>query len=186
MLQESIAFWAPHLKRLSDRGQRIYVKPSFRLMSEAPGFDFLRDQRIDFGGTYRDNRLWDDVSGASTGSLSVFPYAALEAGRWFTYNVAAHEIAHGFHSALPAPQAACIARLYAGASRRGAFPDPYAALNSSEYFAQAVGYYIRPVDAPPRLGANRQWLIENDPGMEQFLRDIESGLDPAAMGCPAT
>jgi hypothetical protein len=185
MLQESLAFWAPHVKRLHDRGQRIYVKPSFRLMSEVPGLEFLRDQRIDFGGAYRDNRLWDDVSGASTGELSVFPYAALEAGRWFTYNVAAHEVAHGFHSSLAGPQAQCITRLYAGASRRGAFPDPYAALNSSEYFAQAVGYFIRPVDAPSRLGVNRQWLIENDPELERFLRDIESGMDPAAIGCPA-
>lgn len=177
----AIRIWANHVGFLQRAGARVYLKPAFQLLSEAPGLGWARDDRVDYED---DNRLWDDVSGVAAGRLSVFGYGSMLEAPFGEYNVAAHEVAHLFHGAAPRAIQECITALYRAAGSRNLFPDPYAAINEAEYFAQGVGYLLTPVDAPPRFGLTVQWLIENDADLYQLLRQIETATDVASIGCP--
>src|SRR5262249_38726701 len=141
-----------HVAFLQASGARVYLKQAFERLSEVPGYASLRDARVDGPGFEEDNRLWDDIGGVSDGRLAVFDYASVLEAPFGAYNVAAHETAHLFHARAPAAIDDCIGTLYQGARARDLFPDPYAAINKAEYFAQGVGYYLTPVDAPPRFG----------------------------------
>ncbi len=182
-LKESLWFWAPYLKTLYARGERIFIKPAFRLLSQVPTYGSIRDRRVAFSG-YDDNRLYDDIGGVNNGTVAVFTVDELESARYYAYNTPAHEVAHGFHHALPADKAACITKLYAAARARNLFADPYASQNEAEYFAQGVGYFLQPADLPGRLGLTRTWLTANDPDLDRFIAQIGTGAAPETFTCP--
>jgi tetratricopeptide (TPR) repeat protein len=182
----AVRVWANHIASLAASGARVYVKPAFQRLSEVPGYESLRDARVDGPGFEEDNRLWDDIGGVADGRLAVFEYDAILETPFGAYNVAAHEVAHLFHAKAPPAVGNCITALYRGAAARNVFPDPYAAINEAEYFAQGVGYYITPLDAPPRFGLTVRWLMENDPGLYELYRQIEATSDVSRIACPVS
>ena len=180
----AIRFWANHVAFLTAAGARVYPKQAFERLSEVPGYEAVRDARVDGPGFEEDNRLWDDIGGVADGRLAVFDYGSMLEVPFGAYNVAAHETAHLFHARAPRAVGDCISALYRGATGRNLFPDPYAAINEAEYFAQGVGYYITPLDAPPRFGLTVGWLMENDPGLYELYRRIEAESDVSRIACP--
>ena len=183
-LRYALRFWAPHVRPVQQSGQQMYLKPAYQLLSEVPGLSRYRDQRVGSSATFHDNRLLDDIGGVATQELAVVDLAGVLEAPFGDYNTAEHEFAHQFHFTLPRAQAACVDALYARAQSRSLFPDPYAAINAFEYFAQGVGYFTRPPGSPVRLGLNRQWLLDNDPDLDRFIASLPSASSTAAIPCP--
>jgi len=179
-LRHGLSIWLPYLDDLVATGNTFYAKRPFELLSETPGHDDLRDQRVTYEEDYR---LWDDVRGlggnpvvADLSEVMLAPYGA--------YNLAIHEVSHQLHFAAPPAIAACIEALYEGASERGRFVNYYASYNSAEYFAEGVTYFSVPPDAPGRYGPNRQWLIDNDRDLDAFIAAFADETPLADVTCP--
>jgi hypothetical protein len=180
-LQYALRFWAPHIDRLLGAGQHIYIKRDFELLSEAPDLGDIRDVRIDYP---YDERLWDDVRGLG-GNPVVADMGETAGAAFGAYNLVAHEVAHQFHQQAPLAVSDCILRLFAAATERGDFADPYASTNEYEYFAQGVTYYNIPEDAPARFGVNRGWLPAHDPDLLAFVQSVETATGSLdALACP--
>jgi hypothetical protein len=183
-LRYALRFWAPHVRPVQASGQQMYLKPAYQLLSDVPGLSRYRDQRVGSSATFHDNRLLDDIGGVATQELAVVDLAGVLEAPFGDYNTAEHEFAHQFHFTLPRAQAACVDALYRAAQSRNLFPDPYAAINPFEYFAQGVGYFTRPPGSAERLGLNRQWLLDNDPALDRFIASLPSATSPGSIACP--
>lgn len=182
--------WAPYMQQLNAANYRVYIKMPFELLSEAPGNEGLRDRRIgppDMPSYKLDNRLWDDVRGAGGRNVIADHDETFETVQG-DYNLLGHEVAHQFHAYLDNRKPAlsvCIERLYNAAQARGVFPDPYAATNSREYFAQGVTYFLIPADAPARYGINVSWYPKNDPDLLRLIQSIQEAKgDLGRIRCP--
>lgn len=180
----SLRYFAPYIDELYNFGGRVYIKQAYELLSEAPDLGNLRDVRINSGTYVLDNRLWDDVRGLGGHDMVVSDLGETRGAPFGAYNLAAHEVAHQFHQLANDSVSSCIARLYEAAKLRGLFPDPYAASNDHEYFAQGVVYFLIPKDAPQRFGLNVEWLVENDPDLYQLLKNIANASTIDRISCP--
>jgi hypothetical protein len=181
----AIRIWAPYSDGLVAAHTNLYIKSDFQYHSEIPGYEFDRDDRV----WPPDNRSADEIRGrggnpvvADLGELMRTPHG--------DYNLAAHEMAHSFHlNYLPFVQRGdleqCITALYQDSQKRGVFADPYAASHENEYFAQSVGYYLIPDDAPRRFGLTGAWVKKYDPNMYEFVKRIDEAKgDISKVHCP--
>jgi hypothetical protein len=182
--------WAPFMKDLSDADYKVYIKSPFELLSASPGFENSRDSRIgppDMPSYKFDNRLWDDVRGAGGQHVIADHDESFETVQG-DYNLLGHEITHQFHAYLNVKYPSlgdCVEKLYANAQKNKSFPDPYAASNSREYFAQGITYFLIPADAPARYGINSSWYPKNDPMLLAFMVSIQnSNGDFSKIQCP--
>lgn len=166
--------WLPYIGVLQRTGHKAYIKYAFELLSEAPGMSHIRDHRI--LNTSHDNRLWDDVRGLG-GDTVIADLSEVSQTVQGAYNLLGHEMAHQYQflmeKHLPAGLR-CLTALYEQAKRTGNFPDPYAAGNKEEHFAQSVTYYLVPPDSPQRFGLNRNWLETHDTDELAFIQSIEA------------
>lgn len=167
--------WMPYFQELASKKMTSYIKYSFELLSETPGFENIKDLRIGGKDYPNDNRLWDDVRGIG-GENVVADLWEVFNGIHGDYNLLGHEIAHQFQQLVEKDYptaAACIEKQYQEAKAANNFPDSYSSHNSWEHFAQGVTYYLVPSDSPARYGLNMNWLKENNPSQLSFIQSIE-------------
>ncbi len=133
----SIAPWQRFIPVLLAGGADFYIKPMYMLLSEVPGQETLKDQRISY-----DSRLWDDVRG-SGGYHTVTGIEDVEATIFARYNTVLHELTHQVHAVLTADQSREIQDLYRRTKARDevthdAFISRYAAVAVEEYLAEGA------------------------------------------------
>jgi tetratricopeptide (TPR) repeat protein len=133
----SIAPWRAYLPVLIAGGADFYIKPMFMRLSEVPGQEVLKDQRIDY-----DSRLWDDVRG-SGGYHTVTGIEDVEATIFDRYNTVLHELTHQVHAVLPAARSREILDLYRATKARDdvthdAFISRYSGVAVEEYLAEGA------------------------------------------------
>ncbi|MDZ4803263.1 MAG: tetratricopeptide repeat protein [Candidatus Eisenbacteria bacterium] len=133
----SVEPWKNFLPVLLDGGCTHYVKPLHQLLSETPGLETLRDQRISY-----DSRLWDDVRGAG-GYNTVTGIEDVERTIFDRYNTVLHELTHQVHGVMTADQSREIQELYRQAKERddltkNGFLSRYAGGSVYEYFAEGA------------------------------------------------
>ena len=133
----SLAPWQQFIPVLLAGGADFYIKPMVMLLSEVPGQETLKDQRISY-----DSRLWDDVRG-SGGYHTVTGIEDVEATIFARYNTVLHELTHQVHAVLTADQSREIQDLYRRTKARDevtndAFISRYAAVAVEEYLAEGA------------------------------------------------
>ncbi|TPW17059.1 MAG: hypothetical protein FD129_523, partial [bacterium] len=133
----SVEPWRNFLPVLLDGGCTHYVKPLYQLLSETPGLETLRDQRISY-----DSRLWDDVRGAG-GYNTVTGIEDVERTIFDRYNTVLHELTHQVHGVMTADQGREIQEHYRQAKERdeatkNGFLSRYAGGSVFEYFAEGA------------------------------------------------
>jgi tetratricopeptide (TPR) repeat protein len=133
----SVEPWKNFLPVLLEGGCTHYIKPLYQLLSETPGLETLRDQRISY-----DSRLWDDVRGAG-GYNTVTGIEDVERTIFDRYNTVLHELTHQVHGVTTADQSREIQELYRKAKERddmtrNGFLSRYAGGSVYEYFAEGA------------------------------------------------
>ena len=139
----SVAPWKAFVPVLLAGGSSHYIKPLYMKLSETPGLETLKDQRIN-----TDSRLWDDVRGAG-GFATVTGIEDVEQTIFDKYNTVLHELTHQVHQVLTANQAREIQEHYRRAKERevatrNAFLSRYASGTVWEYFAEGVNALASP------------------------------------------
>jgi tetratricopeptide (TPR) repeat protein len=153
-------------------GLTYYIKPLHELLSETPGQELLRDQRINY-----DSRLWDDVRGCG-GYHTVTGVEDVERTILARYNTVLHELTHQVHGVLPAGRQREIQELYRRTKERDdaagqAFLSRYAGGSVWEYFAEGANALYSPRrDGYDTREVVRERLQDKDPA----LRDLVAGL----------
>ncbi len=133
--------WKLYIPVLVESGHRYYIKPLHERLSESPGLETLKDQRISY-----DSRLWDDVRGCG-GYTTVTGVEDVERSIYSNYNTVLHELTHQVHGVFPPEDAQQLLDLFHAARNREdagqkAFMSQYQASSVWEYFAEgANGYY---------------------------------------------
>ncbi|HVP14648.1 MAG TPA: tetratricopeptide repeat protein [Terriglobales bacterium] len=162
----SIAPWKQFVPVLLAGGADFYIKPLWMRLSEVPGQETLKDQRIDY-----DSRLWDDVRGCG-GYHTVTGIEDVEATIFDHYNTVLHELTHQVHAVLTADQSREIRELYQAAKARDevthdAFISRYSGVAVEEYLAEGANAYISvdrdAYDSRPEI---RSRLERRDPALE--------------------
>ena len=133
----SIAPWKQFIPVLLAGGADFYIKPMVMRLSEVPGQETLKDQRISY-----DSRLWDDVRG-SGGYHTVTGIEDVEATIIARYNTVLHELTHQVHAVLTADQSREIQDLYRRTKARDelthdAFISRYSGVAVEEYLAEGA------------------------------------------------
>ncbi|HEX7877779.1 MAG TPA: tetratricopeptide repeat protein, partial [Candidatus Eisenbacteria bacterium] len=133
----SVEPWKNFLPVLLEGGCTHYIKPLYQRLSETPGLETLRDQRISY-----DSRLWDDVRGAG-GYNTVTGLEDVERTIFDRYNTVLHELTHQVHGVTTADQGREIQELYRKAKERdeatrNGFLSRYAGGSVYEYFAEGA------------------------------------------------
>lgn len=139
----SIAPWRAFVPILVAGGSTHYIKPLYMKLSETPGLETLKDQRIN-----TDSRLWDDVRGAG-GFATVTGIEDVERSIYDKYNTVLHELTHQVHGVFTAEQAREIQEHYRRAKdregqTRNAFLSRYASGTVWEYFAEGANAIASP------------------------------------------
>ncbi len=176
----SVAPWQSYLPVLIAGGATYFIKPLYMLLSECPGQETLRDQRISY-----DSRLWDDVRGAG-GYHTVTGIEDVERTIFERYNTVLHELTHQVHAVLPPDQGREIQELYRRAkvrddSTHDAIMSRYAAGSVFEYFAEGANALASPKrDAydPREVVLDR--LQRMDPGLEALVKRLMATRDVSA------
>ncbi len=175
----SIAPWKRFIPVLVASGETYYIKPLYELLSETPGQEVLRDQRISY-----DSRLWDDVRGCG-GYHTVTGVEDVERTVHDRYNTVLHELTHQVHGVLPAERKRAIQELYRRAKERDdktgdAFLSRYAGGSVWEYFAEGANSYESPRrDDYDTRDIVKERLQEKDPDLERLVVEImnRAGVD---------
>jgi tetratricopeptide (TPR) repeat protein len=133
----SVAPWKTYIPVLVESGSTYYIKPLYELLSETPGQELLRDQRISY-----DSRLWDDVRGCG-GYNTVTGVEDVERTILDRYNTVLHELTHQVHGVLTPAHKREIQELYRRTKERDetthdAFLSRYAGGSVWEYFAEGA------------------------------------------------
>lgn len=141
----SLAPWKAFIPVLVEGGATHFIKPLDMRLSETPGAQALKDQRIGY-----DSRLWDDVRGMG-GFNTVTGIEDVERSIFGRYNTVLHELSHQVHGVLTADTAREIQELYRRAKLRderskNAFLSRYAGGSVWEYFAEGANA----LDSPRR------------------------------------
>lgn len=176
----SIAPWKAFVPVLVAGGETLYIKPLYMRLSETPGLEEMKDQRIDY-----DSRLWDDVRGAG-GSHTVTGIEDVEALISDRYNTVLHELSHQVHGVLGADDWRAIEALYRQAKARDAasadgFLSRYAGGSIWEYFAEGANSEMTPRrDAWDTREIVRERLARIDPDLQALERRLFARRDVAA------
>lgn len=139
----SIAPWKAFIPVLVAGGSTHYIKPLYMKLSETPGLETLKDQRIN-----TDSRLWDDVRGAG-GFSTVTGIEDVERTIFDRYNTVLHELTHQVHGVFTADQMREIQEHYRRAKQRevatrNGFLSRYASGTVWEYFAEGANAIASP------------------------------------------
>ncbi len=173
----SIAPWKAYLPVLIASGSTYYIKPLHELLSETPGQELLRDQRIHY-----DSRLWDDVRGCG-GYNTVTGVEDVERTVLNRYNTVLHELTHQVHGVLTAAQKRSIQELYRRTKEReeaggDAFLSRYAAGSVWEYFAEGANALESPRrDAYDTRDILRERLDARDPALRVLVESLMAPAD---------
>jgi tetratricopeptide (TPR) repeat protein len=173
----SLEPWKRFIPPLVAGGCTFYIKPLHELLSETPGQELLRDQRISY-----DSRLWDDVRGCG-GYNTVTGIEDVERTVYGRYNTVLHELSHQVHGILPADRGRQINELYRETKRRDeetgdAFLSRYAGSSVWEYFAEGANALFTPRrDAYDTREITRERLEELDPALGALVREIMTEAD---------
>src|SRR6185503_3292818 len=176
----SIAPWQRYLPALIEGGHTYYIKPLHQLLSESPGQETLRDQRIEY-----DSRLWDDVRGCG-GYHTVTGIEDVERSIFGRYDTVLHELSHQVHSVLPADDSRVIQEHYRRAkarddSTRNGFLSRYAGGSVYEYFAEGANALGSPKrDAYDPREVVRERLAAMDPDLQKLVREYFARTDVTA------
>ncbi|MBI3714589.1 MAG: tetratricopeptide repeat protein [Betaproteobacteria bacterium] len=178
----SVAPWKAFVPVLVAGGSTFFIKPIYLKLSESPGLEVLKDQRIN-----TDSRLWDDVRGAG-GFATVTGIEDVERTISDKYNTVLHEMTHQVHGVLTADQAREIQDLYRRAKERevvthNAFLSRYASGTVWEYFAEGANGLLTPQrDTYDPRDVVRERLASIDPDLmaleKRFLAitDVRANL----------
>lgn len=178
----SVAPWKAFVPVLVAGGSTFFIKPVYMKLSDSPGMEVLKDQRIN-----TDSRLWDDVRGAG-GFTTVTGIEDVERTIADKYNTVLHEMTHQVHGVLTADQARAIQDLYRRAKERevathNAFLSRYASGTVWEYFAEGANAWGSPQrDAYDPRDVMRERLVKMDPDLlalvEKYLAitDVRANL----------
>ncbi len=141
---QSIVPWSRFIPVLVEGGSTYHIKPLYMLLSETPGQESLKDQRIEY-----DSRLWDDVRGAG-GYHTVTGIEDVERTVFDRDNTVLHELSHQVHAVFTADQNREIQEHYRRAkvrddSSRDGFLSRYAGGSVYEYFAEGANAIESPM-----------------------------------------
>ena len=173
----SIAPWKRYIPVLIESGATYYIKPLYELLSETPGQETLRDQRISY-----DSRLWDDVRGCG-GYHTVTGVEDVERTIHDRYNTVLHELTHQVHGVLPAERKRQIQELYRETKERDektgdAFLSRYASGSVWEYFAEGANSLESPRrDQYDTREIVRERLEKMDPALMALVRELMTTAD---------
>lgn len=177
----SIAPWKVFIPVLVEGGSTYYIKPLYMLLSETPGQEALRDQRINY-----DSRLWDDVRGCG-GYRTVTGIEDVERTIFDRYNTVLHELTHQVHGVLTADQNREIEEHYNRAKKRdeqtrNGFLSRYAGGSVWEYFAEGANGLESPRrDRYDTRDIVRERLTEIDPDLARLVARLfqQSDVGPS-------
>ena len=173
----SVAPWQRYLPVLIASGATYYIKPLHELLSETPGQELLRDQRINY-----DSRLWDDVRGCG-GYHTVTGMEDVERTILNRYNTVLHELTHQVHSVLTAERKRAVQELYRRTKERDeasqdAFLSRYAGGSVWEYFAEGANALESPRrDVYDTRDIVRERLDAKDTGLRDLVLEIMTKAD---------
>ena len=173
----SIAPWKAYVPVLLAGGADFYIKPMFMRLSEVPGQETLKDQRISY-----DSRLWDDVRG-SGGYHTVTGIEDVEATIFDRYNTVLHELTHQVHAVLTADQSREIQDLYRRTKARDevthdAFISRYSGVAVEEYLAEgANALFAVDRDAYDPRPEVRSRLERKDPELKALVERLMALAD---------
>lgn len=176
----SIAPWKQFVPVLLAGGADFYIKPMHMLLSEVPGQEMLKDQRISY-----DSRLWDDVRG-SGGYHTVTGIEDVEATIFARYNTVLHELTHQVHAVFTADQSREIQDLYRATKARDevtndAFVSRYAAVAVEEYLAEGANALLAVErDAWDPRPEVRSRLERKDPALKALIERLMALADVSA------
>ncbi len=141
----ALAPWERYIPVLVEAEATYYIKPLHELLSETPGQELLRDQRINY-----DSRLWDDVRGCG-GYHTVTGVEDVERSIYNRYNTVLHELTHQVHGVQTPDRSRAIQELYRRTKERDeadpdteAFLSRYAGGSVWEYFAEGANALFSP------------------------------------------
>jgi tetratricopeptide (TPR) repeat protein len=158
----SVEPWKAYLPALIECGSHYYIKPLHEKLSESPGCETMRDQRIDY-----DSRLWDDVRGCG-GYTTVTGIEDVERTIYSNYNTVLHEMTHQVHGMFPPEDADRIQEAFRAArmcedSGKQTFMSRYQQSSVWEYFAEgANAYFSYRRDAFDTRDITRERLMARD------------------------
>jgi tetratricopeptide (TPR) repeat protein len=129
--------FAAFIPILVEGGQTFTIKLLHERLSEMPGHEDLKDERISY-----DQRLWDDVRGCG-GTDTVTGIEDVERTIFGRYDTVLHELAHQVHGVLSTEDKNRIERAYTVARERESAGKPtflsrYQGSSVWEYFAEGV------------------------------------------------
>lgn len=139
----SVKPWEHIIPVLVASESRHYIKPLYEQLSESPGLESLKDQRIDY-----DSRLWDDVRGAG-GFTTVTGIEDVERMIFHRYNTIIHEMTHQVHAILTPEEKEHIESIYQHAAEmekegHSPFISRYQKASVWEYLAEGVNALASP------------------------------------------
>jgi len=173
----SVEPWKRYLPVLIESGCTYYIKPLHELLSETPGQETLRDQRISY-----DSRLWDDVRGCG-GYHTVTGVEDVERTVFGRYNTVLHELSHQVHAVLTRDRKESIQELYRAAKARDAAGDDaflsrYAGSSVWEYLAEGANALETPIrDRFDTKEIVKERLEALDPKLESLVRELMERAD---------
>jgi tetratricopeptide (TPR) repeat protein len=173
----SVVPWKRFIPVLVASGATYYIKPLYQLLSETPGQELLRDQRINY-----DSRLWDDVRGCG-GFHTVTGVEDVERTILNRYNTVLHELSHQVHAVLTPDRKRTIQELYRKAKERDeggkdAFLSRYAGGSVFEYFAEGANALQSPRrDAYDTREIVRERLDQKDPALKSLVVELMQRAD---------
>jgi hypothetical protein len=92
-LKHGVRFFAPYIDIMAETG-KVYLKQTHELMSDVPGKEYVRDQRV---ANAADNRLRDDLTGMHGNELGIVVTERIFSALFINHNTLEHEAAHQFH-----------------------------------------------------------------------------------------
>lgn len=176
----SVAPWKAFIPLLVAGGSTHFIKPLYMRLSETPGLETLKNQRIN-----TDSRLWDDVRGAG-GFATVTGIEDVEKTVFDSYNTVLHELTHQVHGVLTAEQMREIQEHYRRAkerqeARRNGFLSRYAGGTVWEYFAEGVNAFESPQrDAYDGREIVAERLARMDPDLQTLVKRRLAQTDVSA------
>ncbi|MFN8548218.1 MAG: tetratricopeptide repeat protein [Candidatus Eisenbacteria bacterium] len=176
----SIEPWKQFVPVLLEGNATYYIKPLYMLLSDTPGQEGLRDERIGY-----DSRLWDDVRGCG-GFHTVSGVEDVERTVFDKYNTVLHELTHQVHSVFTAEEKRELDELYRRAKERDeathqGFSSRYAGGSVWEYFAEGANALRSPArDAYDPREITLERLVRIDPDLKRWTETRMANLDVAA------
>jgi tetratricopeptide (TPR) repeat protein len=173
----SIEPWRQFIPVLIESGSNYYIKPLYQRLSDCPGLETLKDQRIDY-----DSRLWDDVRGCG-GYSTVTGIEDVERTVLNRYNTVLHELTHQVHYVLTTEENRAVQDLYRRAKERDkdgedVFLSRYQGSSVWEYLAEGANSLMTPRrDDYDTKEIVRERLLEMDPELADLVGELMSVTD---------